>query len=55
MKYHFLREQVFEQKVKLEFVPSNEQVADIFTKPLPHDSFEYLQNKLGVVSPTSLC
>ena len=32
IKYHFLREQVLEQKVKLEYVPSKEQVADIFTK-----------------------
>eukprot|EP00253_Pinus_taeda_P001972 PITA_01972 len=32
IKYHFLHEQVLEQKVKLEYVPSKEQVADIFTK-----------------------
>ena len=49
-KYHFLREQVLEQKVKLEYVPSKEQVADIFTKPLPREAFEYLRQKLGVVS-----
>eukprot|EP00253_Pinus_taeda_P023543 PITA_23543 len=35
IKYHFLREQVIEQKVKLEYVPSKEQVVDILTKPLP--------------------
>eukprot|EP00253_Pinus_taeda_P035533 PITA_35533 len=35
IKYHFLRQQVLEQKVKLEYVPSKEQVANIFTKPLP--------------------
>ena len=50
IKYHFLREQVFKQKVKLEYVPSKEQVADIFTKPLPREAFEYLRQKLGVVS-----
>eukprot|EP00253_Pinus_taeda_P024064 PITA_24064 len=43
IKYHFLREQVLEQKVKLEYVPSKEQVADIFTKPLPGETFEYLK------------
>ena len=50
IKYHFLREQVLEQKVKLEYVPSKEQIADIFTKPLPREAFEYLRQKLGVVS-----
>ena len=50
IKYHFLREQVLEQKVKLEYVPSKEQVADIFTKPLPKEAFKYLRQKLGVVS-----
>ena len=50
IKYHFLREQVLEQKVKLEYVPSKEQVADIFTKPLPREAFEYLRQKMRVVS-----
>eukprot|EP00253_Pinus_taeda_P036003 PITA_36003 len=42
IKYHFLREQVLEQKVNLESVPSKEQVAAILTKPLPRETFEYL-------------
>ena len=50
IKYHFLREQVSEQKVKLEYVSTKDQIADIFTKPLPKDTFVYLRQKLGVVS-----
>ena len=50
IKYNFLREQVLEQKVKLEYVSSKEQVADIFTKPLPREAFKYLRLKLGVAS-----
>eukprot|EP00253_Pinus_taeda_P033080 PITA_33080 len=55
IKYHFLREQVLEQKVKLEYVPSKEQVVDIITKPLPRETFEYLKKKLGVVDASSCC
>eukprot|EP00253_Pinus_taeda_P026342 PITA_26342 len=55
IKYHFLREQVLEQKVKLEYVPSKEQVADILTKPFPRETFEYLRQKLGVVDASSCC
>eukprot|EP00253_Pinus_taeda_P008562 PITA_08562 len=55
IKYHFLREQVLEQKVKLVYVPSKEQVADILTKPLPRETFEYLRQKLGVVEASSYC
>ena len=36
--------------VKLEYVPSKEQTVDIFTKPLAGEPFEYLRNRLGVVS-----
>ena len=55
IKYHFLPEQVLEQKVKLEYVPSKEQVVDILTKPLPRGTFEYLRQKLGVVDASSCC
>ena len=33
----------------MEFVNSKEQIADIFTKPLPKDAYEYLRGKLGVI------
>ena len=55
IKYHYLWEQVLEQKVKLEYVPSKEQVVDILTKPLPRETFEYLRQKLGVVDASSYC
>ena len=55
IKYHFLREQVLEQKVKLECVPSKEQFVDILTKPLPRETFEYLRQKLGVIDVSSCC
>jgi hypothetical protein len=42
IKYHFLREQVAEKNIRVEYVGTKEQVADIFTKPLPREAFEYL-------------
>jgi len=35
VRFHFIREQVREGKVKLEHVESRAQAADMFTKPLP--------------------
>jgi hypothetical protein len=50
IKYHFLWEQVAEKNIRLEYVGTKEQVADIFAKPLPWESFEYLFQILGVIS-----
>ena len=52
IKFHFLREQVIEKNIKLEYVETKEQIVDIFTKPLPRETFEYLKQKLGVISHT---
>ena len=50
IKFHFLREHVTEKNIRLEYVETTEQIVDIFTKPLPRESFEYLRQKLGVIS-----
>ena len=39
LKYHYLKEQVANNVVKLEYVCSKEQVADIFTKKLSQQRF----------------
>jgi hypothetical protein len=54
IKYHFLREKVHDQVVKLEYVSSKEQIAYIFTKPLPREYFDYLRQRLGVISSSLL-
>jgi hypothetical protein len=43
IKYHFLREQVTNQIVQVHYIPTTEQIADIFTKPLAKTPFEYLR------------
>jgi hypothetical protein len=50
IKYHFLWEQVGEKNIGVEYVGTKEQVANIFTKPLPREAFEYLRQRLGVIS-----
>jgi hypothetical protein len=43
IKYHFLRDQVTPKMVKVVYVDTKEQIAYIFTKPLPKSTFENLQ------------
>ena len=50
IKYHFLRDEVSQKVVKLEYIDTKEKIADIFTKPPPKEAFEHLRHKLGVIS-----
>jgi hypothetical protein len=50
IKYHFLWEHVAKNNIRVEYVSTKEQVVDIFTKPLPREAFEYLRQRLGVIS-----
>jgi hypothetical protein len=50
IKFHFLWEQVAEKNIRVEYVGTKEQVADIFTKSLPREAFEYLRQRLRVIS-----
>ena len=47
-RYHFIREALQEGVIDMRFCRSEEQLADIFTKALPKDRFNYLRLKLGV-------
>ena len=38
-RYHYIRECVTKMDVQLEYVKTNDQVADIFTKPLKREDF----------------
>ncbi|GJU01160.1 retrovirus-related pol polyprotein from transposon TNT 1-94 [Tanacetum coccineum] len=54
--YHFIKEQVENGIVELYFVRTEYQLADIFTKPLPRERFNFLIKKLGMrsMSPETL-
>ena len=49
VRYHFIRDMVQKGAIKLKYVPTEEQVADVLTKPLDRVKFEYFRDKLGVV------
>ncbi|GJS82485.1 retrovirus-related pol polyprotein from transposon TNT 1-94 [Tanacetum coccineum] len=56
VRYHFIQEQVENVVVELYFVRTEYQLANIFTKALPRERFEFLINKLGMrsMSPETL-
>ncbi|GKA34633.1 hypothetical protein Tco_0721062 [Tanacetum coccineum] len=53
VQYHFIEEQVKNKVVELYFVKTAYQLADIFTKALGRELFEFLLNRLGMQSITS--
>nr|GEY59030.1 hypothetical protein [Tanacetum cinerariifolium] len=46
--HHFIREQVERGVVELYFVTTDYQLADIFTKALPRQRFEFILSRLGM-------
>nr|GEU41620.1 hypothetical protein [Tanacetum cinerariifolium] len=48
IRHHFIREQVENDVVELYFVTTDYQLADIFTKALPREQFEFLLSRLGM-------
>ncbi|GJT20002.1 hypothetical protein Tco_0878708 [Tanacetum coccineum] len=50
VRYHFIKEQLENRIVELYFVRTKYQLADIFTKPLPRERFNFLIEKLGMRS-----
>nr|GEW99330.1 retrotransposon protein, putative, unclassified [Tanacetum cinerariifolium] len=50
VRYHFIREKVENRIVEPYFVRTEYQLADIFTKPLPRERFNFLNEKLDMVS-----
>nr|KYP45739.1 Copia protein [Cajanus cajan] len=49
---HFVREKVFSREIIFEFVHSNNQLVDVFTKSLKGPRFDYICNKLGAYDIT---
>ncbi|GJY83231.1 retrovirus-related pol polyprotein from transposon TNT 1-94 [Tanacetum coccineum] len=56
IRYHFIKEHVEKGTVELYFVRTEYQLADLFTKALPKERFEYLVHRIGIrcMTPTQL-
>jgi len=49
IKYHYIRDMVEKGAIKLQYIATDEQTADVFTKPLSRVKLEHFRDKLGVV------
>jgi histone deacetylase 1/2 len=47
--YHFVRERVSRRLLQIKFISSKDQLADIFTKPLPLPQFEACRRNLTLL------
>ncbi|KAK6146430.1 hypothetical protein DH2020_020299 [Rehmannia glutinosa] len=48
-RYHFIRDHVEKKDITLEYISTDKQLADIFTKPLFESRFEELKHELGLI------
>jgi hypothetical protein len=53
IRHHFLRDHVAKNEISLEGVRSEDQLADIFTKPLDEATFCRLRNELNVLDSSN--
>ena len=50
VRYHFIREHAVDGPIELHFVPTDKQLADIFTKPLDESTFNRLVSEIGMLN-----
>ena len=49
IRHHFIRDHVARGDIELAYVPTKDQLADIFMKPLDDARFCYLSNELNII------
>jgi hypothetical protein len=49
IRYHYIRDMVQRGALKLQYISTDEQVANVLTKPLYRIKFEYFRDTLGMV------
>ena len=51
IRHHFIRDLVEDNLLELIFIPTEKQLADLFTKPLDNLRFASLRKAIGVCGP----
>ncbi|GJU38956.1 hypothetical protein Tco_1191913 [Tanacetum coccineum] len=55
IRYHFIKEHVEKGTVEIYFVGTEYQLADLFTKALLKERFEYLVHRIVMFHPDEMC
>jgi hypothetical protein len=55
IRYHFIREHAANGTIEVSYVPTEKQLADIFTKPLNEAVFNRLVSEIGMLNPSFSC
>lgn len=55
VRYYFIRYAYEEKVFELGYIHTNDQIADIFTKPLNKTRFEYLRTELEIIAKKEVC
>ena len=50
IRHHFIRDIAEKGRISLHYIPTTEQLADIFTKPLDEHTNTYLITELGMLN-----
>jgi hypothetical protein len=53
-RFHYLRDYITNKEVEVKYMKTQDQVANIFTKPLKYDVFIKMRDILGVMKKSSL-
>jgi hypothetical protein len=54
IKYHYIRDMVQRKAILVKYLPTDEQVVDVLTKPLTKTKFKYFCDRLDVAENASL-
>ena len=49
IRYHYIRDMVQRGALNLQYISTDEHVANVLTEPLSHVKFEHFRDKLGIV------